>query len=168
MTRNTVKAVAVVGACAVLGATAGIAGSAAAPSSQESSSATSETPGTHADRFGRGRGVHSASVMLNKAGTAFQAATKDEGTFKSLDADNLTITEGIKDVTYKDDTLTIPADAKVLRNFKNAKLTDLAAGDRVEVEQSQEGTFVFAMDAAHEGNGDRGTGRFNDGDNAPR
>jgi len=182
MTRPISKTVVAVAACAVLGATAGIAGSAAAPSSQQSSTANSKTPAAHsghADRFGRDRGVHSQSVVLNTAGTAFQTATRDEGTLKSLHGSNLTITEGTNNVTYKDATLTVSSDAKVLRNFKSAKLSELAAGDRVDVEQSPEGTFVRATDGAHIANdgdhadgrhddGDHVTGRYDDGDNESR
>jgi hypothetical protein len=54
--------------------------------------------------------VHSVSVVLNKAGTAYISQTTDSGTVKSVDpsAGTITITEGTSSVTYGTPTLTIP------------------------------------------------------------
>jgi len=65
---------------------------------------------------------------------------------KSLSGDSLTVTEGLRSVTYKTVTLTIPANATVMRNFNKATLSDLKTGDRVHVAQSSDGTTVFADD----------------------
>jgi hypothetical protein len=151
----------VVGLCAFVGAAAGIAGSAAAPTSKTKK-------GTSTRHMGPGRGfhgpaVHADAVVLNKAGKAFITETEDSGKVKSVSGDQLVITEGVKNVTYKDVTLTIPSNATVVRNFAKAKLSDLKAGDFVHVSQSSDGTFVLASDASH-----RPFGRGHDGPNGER
>src|SRR4051794_20598408 len=142
----------VVALCAAVGAAAGIAGTAASPKHS--------TPGTtfrtHGVRhfghgpFGHGRfggpPVHVEAVVLNRAGDKFITLTEDSGKVKSVSGNDLTITEAIGNVTYKDVTVTVPSDARVGRNFKDAKLSDLKQGDRVHVEQSSDGTNVFAVD----------------------
>ena len=88
--------------------------------------------------------------MLNKAGKAFITETEDIGKVKSVSGDQLVITEGVKNVTYKDVTLTIPSNATVVRNFAKAQLSDLKTGDFVHVSQSSDGTFVLASDASQD------------------
>jgi hypothetical protein len=90
--------------------------------------------------------VHAEAVVLNKAGDAFITETIDSGKLKSVSGNDVTITEAIGNVTYKDVTVSVPSDAKVSRNFKDAKLGDLKEGDRVHVEQSSDQTNVFAVD----------------------
>jgi hypothetical protein len=153
MQRSTLaRGAAVVGACAVVGAVGGIAGSAAAPS--QNTTTTAPAPKgfgfghgfRHPDMLGGGPPVHGELVVPNEAGDGFITVTTDSGTLKSVDGDKITITEGTKKATYKEATLTIPSDAKVMRNFDDAKLSDLKEGDFVHVSQSSEGTAVFAMD----------------------
>jgi hypothetical protein len=143
--------------CVGAGAVAGIAGSAAAPTKTTKPRAGQAPSGfgffRHHDGRGgpdgfRGRAVHGEEVVLNKAGTAFITVTDDNGTVVSVSGDQLTIKEAIGSVTYKQVTLTIPAGATVVRNFKKAALSDLKAGDRVHVSQSSDGTFVFAADGS--------------------
>lgn len=148
------KATAVVAGCAAAGAIAGIAGAAASPGS--SSSSKNNPPG-HAWRFfrsgrlpglgrmGDGPAVHETAVVLNKAGTGFITATEDSGTVQSVSGDQLTIKEGIGNVTYKTITLTIPSGATIYRNFATSSLSALKSGDRVRVVQSSEGTSVVAI-----------------------
>jgi hypothetical protein len=148
MRRNTVmRAGATLGVCALLGAGAGIAGSAAAPST--SKKATAAKRGIRPPGPG-GPAVHSESVVLNRAGTAFVNVTFDRGTVKSVSGDQLTITESERNVTYKDVTITIPSNATIKRNGATATLADLKVGDRAHVIQSPEGVTVIANDAAHE------------------
>jgi len=142
----------VVGLCALAGAAAGIAGSAAAPSSKAKKSNAAGREKLRALRGLRGLHgppVHADAVVLNKAGNGFITQTEDSGKVKSLSGNQLVITEGVKNVTYKDVTLTIPSNATVVRNFAKAQLSDLKTGDFVHVSQSSEGTFVLASDAAH-------------------
>ena len=163
---------AVIGLCALVGAAAGIAGSAAAPSSKAKKGTA--TRRAHHVRGFHGPPVHADAVVLNKAGNGFITQTEDSGKVKSVSGDKLTVTEGVRNVTYKDVTLTIPSNATILRNFAKAQLGDLKAGDFVHVSQSSEGTFVLASDASHgpgrgrfgphdgpggEGRGDAGPGR---------
>ena len=92
--------------------------------------------------------MHSEAVVLNKAGNGFITVTGNSGTVKSVSGDQLAITEGVKNVPYKDVTLTIPSNATVIRNHAKAQLSDLKTGDFVHVSQSSEGTFVIAEDAS--------------------
>ena len=142
-------------ACAAVGAAGGIAGSAAAPSKTKSKSSSAAAtypangPAGRPHRGGPGgRAVHSEEVVLNKAGTAFITETRDNGKVKSVSGRDVTITEAIGSVTYKDVTITLPADAKIERNGKTAAVGDLKAGDHIGVSQSSDGTFVHAGDAS--------------------
>jgi Cu/Ag efflux protein CusF len=101
--------------------------------------------------FGGGPGaVHSESVVLDKAGTAYITVTSDSGTVKSVEASagKLTIVEGTKSVTYKTLTLTIPSEAKVTLDGETSSLEKLAEGDHVTVSSSSEGTEVMATDSS--------------------
>ena len=62
-------------------------------------------------------------------------------------------------MTYKDVTITLPADAKIERNGKTATVADLKDGDRIHVMQSSDGTFVHAGDASFRPGPGRGHGR---------
>jgi hypothetical protein len=146
---------AVIAICALVGAIAGIAGSAAAPSKKKSAkSANSARPhfGLR-DRGGPGHGpggpgVHSESVVLNKAGDGFITVTADAGKVKSVGGSDITIDESVGTVHYKDVTVTIPDGATVIRNHAEAKLSDIKADDFVRVISSSEETVVIAEDAA--------------------
>jgi hypothetical protein len=93
--------------------------------------------------------VHSEMVVPTRNGEDFETVTQDSGTVKSVSGDELTITEGTEEATYRTVTLEIPADAKVVRNGEDAELGDLKAGDRVHVSQSSDGSFVFATDGEY-------------------
>jgi hypothetical protein len=170
---NRMRATIALTACAAIGAAGGIAGSAAAPSKTKAKSSaaagTSPTarPGDPGHRGGPGgRAVHSEEVVLNDAGTAFITETEDSGKVKSVSGSDVTITEGIGSVTYKDATITLPAAAKIVRNGKTATAGDLKAGDFIHVSQSSDGTFVFAGDASFRPRGPgpgHGHGRDHDG-----
>jgi hypothetical protein len=92
--------------------------------------------------------VHSENVVPNRNG-GFDTVTMDRGSFSSLSANQLTITEGTKTATYKTVALTIPSGATIRRNGDAAKLSDLKSGDTVMVLQSPQGTVVTAHDAQH-------------------
>jgi hypothetical protein len=157
------KSAVAAGVCAAVGATAGIVGSAAAPSHSHKAHSTSYDTATGGpDRrpgpagmiaFKIGIGgppVHGVQIVPNKAGDGFDTVTQDSGTVKSISGDSLTITEGTDKATYATPTLTIPAGATVERNFQSAKLTDIQAGDHVDVSSSSGGTAnVFAVDGQH-------------------
>ena len=172
MTRSgLMKTAAVAGACAAVGTIAGIAGSSAAPSTSKKPegprygivvagpvTAGAKSPLTAGAPKGAvtfnvdvgGPPVHATEIVPNKAGDGFDTVTHDSGTVKSISGDHLTITEGTDKATYATPTLTIPADATIQRNFQSAKLSDLQAGDHVDVSSSSGGTTdVFAVDSQH-------------------
>jgi hypothetical protein len=164
MTRSRLlKGAIVVGACGTVGAIAGITGSLAAPSDSDKSPGprfdvavkgpvrAAAGPGALAFKIGAGGPpVHSTEVVPNKAGDGFDTVTHDSGKVKSISGDRITITEGTDKATYGTPTLTIPADATILRNFKEAKLSDIQVGDHVDVSRSSGGTTdVFAVDSQH-------------------
>jgi hypothetical protein len=90
--------------------------------------------------------VHSEMVVPTKSGEDFETITQDSGTVQSVSGDQLTITEGTKQATYKTVTLDIPSDATVIRKGEKAELGDLQQGDQVHVSQSPQNTFVYAAD----------------------
>src|SRR5947208_422247 len=143
--------------CALVGALAGIAGSAAAPSksSKKKSPASGATATKRAfPRAGGffhgpgGPGVHSETVVPNKAGTGFITVTSDGGTVKSISAGDITIDESVGSLHYKDVTVTIPDGATIIRNHAKASLSDIKADDDVRVIASSEQTIVIAESAA--------------------
>jgi hypothetical protein len=148
------KVAAVSAICVVAGAAWGIAGSAAAPSKSKKA----DKAQTNGEGRGPGHGfgpmgaggppVHSEAVVPNQAGTGFDTVTMDNGKFKSLSGNQLTITEGTDTTVYKDVTIAVPDGSKVYRNRNAAQLSDLKDGDHVRVMQSPSGTFVAAEDAA--------------------
>src|SRR3954468_11350487 len=133
----------VIAACALVGALAGIAGSAAAPSKHA-------TP-RHARGFFHGPGgpgVHSESVVPNKAGNGFITVTSDAGKVKSISGNDITIDESVGNLHYKDVTVTVPDGATVIRNHAKASVSDIKAGDEVRVIASSEQTIVIAESEA--------------------
>jgi hypothetical protein len=144
---------AAVAVCALAGAGAGIAQSATSKSkaqTRHAKQASSRGPFGGPMDGDHGGGVHSVSVVPNKAGTAFVTVTSDRGTIKSVDAGagTITITEGTESLTYGTPTLTIPSGATVVLDGKSSSLASLAAGDHVTVDSSSEGTTVFAADSS--------------------
>jgi hypothetical protein len=167
MKRSTLKRVVpVAGVCALAGAGAGIAGSAAAPSSGRNAPQGAGVWSAHSGPDHRfllgGPPVHDQAVVLNKAGNGFITVTRDHGKVKSISGSDITITEGVGSVKYKDVTITIPSGATIYRNGAKATVADIKAGDHVVVSQSAEGTMVLAGDRAPDkfGPGRRGFRMF--------
>ena len=140
----------VLGSCVVLGAAGGIAGSMASSRHSSTNDPTRKLAFAMGrfDGPGRGPAVHAEEVVLNRAGTAFITQTEDSGTVKSVSGNDVTITEGIGNVTYKTATITIPSGATITRNGASAALSDLKAGDHVLLASSSDGTSVFAFDSS--------------------
>jgi hypothetical protein len=165
MKRSTLlRTTAACATCAIAGAAAGIAGSSASTPAVTKGPLRGawlklgpDAPPLPLDGAGpplpfdgaAGPAVHSEAVVPNDKG-GFDTVTMDHGRFASLSGQKLTITEGTATATYKTVTLTIPADAKVLRNGEAAGLSDLKAGDTVDVVAGARGTIVAAFDAQHE------------------
>jgi hypothetical protein len=154
--RNWAGMLAVATTCALVGAASGIATSGAATSTTAKAKAAAAAKAAKAAKADgskgpdhRGRGgfaVHSESVQLNKAGTAFITVTRDEGTVTAVSGSTITLHEGTSTVAYKDATVTVPDGATVTRNDATAALSDIKVGDRVSVSSSSEATEVRASD----------------------
>ena len=119
------------------------------PKPSEAGAPPAGGPGAQGGAGGPGA-VHSESVVLNKAGTAFITETTDSGTVHAVEASagKLTLVEEAKSVVYKTLTLSISSEAKVTLDGKSSSLSSLATGDRVTVTSSSEGTTVFALDSS--------------------
>lgn len=156
-------------ALAVVGVTAGIAqGSSTKHSSSHARTSQAGAAPSPSGAPGRpggpgDRGVHSMSIVLDKAGTAFITQTTDEGAVQSVDsnAGTITILEGTKSLTYKTPTLSVPAGATVTLDGKTSALSSLVAGDRVSVSTSSDGTTVRASDSSFHPGGGAGGGAPN-------
>jgi hypothetical protein len=151
----------VIAVCALVGALAAIAGSAAAPSkstqAQKKSDVKKARAMKRAFRMGPGPGlgfpfgpVHAEAVVPNKDGTGFDTITTDAGTVNSVEGTTVHLKEGTDKKVYKDDVaVDVGGDAKVIRNGKDAKLSDLQKDDHVRViTGAPKGNIVIAADDA--------------------
>jgi hypothetical protein len=148
---------AVAAACALAAVATALAASGKAhkkASTTRHTTASTETGGWAGPHGPGGPGmrgaVHSVSVVLNRKGDAFITQTTDSGTVQSVDtgAGTITIVEGVKGVTYKTVTLTIPSEATVVLDGKSSSLGSIVADDHAVVSSSSEGTTVFAADSS--------------------
>ena len=155
--RNGKRLVAVAAAagCVAAGALGGITSSGAAGTTAKSSSSASAPARVAGGPHGA---VHSESVVLNRAGTAYETVVSDEGTLTAVSGSTLTLKEGTSSVTYKNVTVTVPSGATVVRNGQAAQLSDLKAGDRVRVSVADDGSSVMAGDASFRPAGGHGHG----------
>jgi hypothetical protein len=88
------------------------------------------------------RAVHGDLVVWTTKG--FVTVTFDRGAVSSVSGQQLTITEGIANATYRQVTLSVPSSAIVRDNGQQATLSQLQHGQRVIVVQTPGGTFVIA------------------------
>ena len=89
-----------------------------------------------------GRAVHAEAVLATRNG--FKNAAFDRGVVKSVAGQQLTLTEG-KGTTTRDQSLTIPSDAKVrVAGKPGATLSDVAVGMKAVVVKLDDKTVVFA------------------------
>jgi hypothetical protein len=152
--------------CVIAISAAAIAQGSSSKSTASKANATeAQPPARHARPGGMmgggpGSGIHSVSVVPDKAGTSFITLTSDSGTVQSVDtsASTIAIVEGTKSTTYKTPTLTIPSDATIKRDGKTATLAEIKANDRVSVSSSSEGATVFATDSSFEPSSGPGRG----------
>lgn len=143
---------AIASALAAAAITAGVALGSGSTSTPTTSNGSSTQP-AHAGPPGMGMGapaVHSVSVVLNKAKTAYITQTSDRGTIESVDASAATITvvEGTRSLPYKTVTLSGLSDATITLDGKTSALSNLTAGEHVSVSSSSDGTVVMAMDSS--------------------
>ena len=149
------KLAAVALSCAAIGAAAAVVGSASSPGTTAAAAATAKHNHPAAKRFLRRhpgvvrgllsarRAVHAEAVVPKADGT-FATWTYDRGKVESVSGSDLKITEGTAKATYKTVTLTIPATARIRVNGRKAALTDVQAGQRVQVVQTPKLTLVTA------------------------
>ncbi len=93
-------------------------------------------------RLGARRAVQGNVVVATRTG--FATITFDRGTIASVNRRQLVLNDGTAKATYKQVTLTIPANARVRDNGTKASIGDLRQGQRVIVIQAPRGTFVIA------------------------
>lgn len=89
--------------------------------------------------------VHGELVVRTNGG--FATVTLDRGFAQSVSGQQLTLKEGTKDATYKTITLTIPTNAVVRDNRRQATLGDIKPGQHVVVLEGPNRTAVIARDA---------------------
>lgn len=129
--------------CIAIGAGIGaIASAGAAPSTTASANTASVARHPRARRPVLARAVHGELVLATKHG--FVTVTFDRGSLQSAQGQQLTLVEGTKNTTQKTVTVTVPANAVVRNNGKQATLADLKPGERVRVVQGLRRTQVVA------------------------
>jgi hypothetical protein len=89
------------------------------------------------------RAVHAEAVVPKADGT-FATWTYDRGKVDSVTGSDLKLTEGTAKATYRTVTLTIPSTARIRVNGRKAALSDVKAGQRVQVVQTPKLTLVAA------------------------
>lgn len=95
-----------------------------------------------------GQAIHGQVVVPTKTG--FATVTFDRGVVKSVDGQQLQITEGTKTDTYQTVTVTIPADAIVRNDGNTTTLANITTGEHVTVIQGPK-TCVLAGSGAPSG-----------------
>jgi hypothetical protein len=129
--------------CVAVGAgISAIASAGAATSTTASAKTASVARHRGARRTVLARAVHGELVLATKHG--FVNVTFDRGSLQSVQGQQLTLVEGTKNTTQKTVTVTVPANAVVRNNGKQATLADLKPGERVRVVQGLRRTQVVA------------------------
>ena len=129
--------------CVAAGAAiSAIASAGAATSSASSRSATAHARGQRGGLRRLARAVQGSAVVRTADG--FANVTFERGKVDSISGQQLTITEGTRNATYKTVTLTVPASAGVRDNRQKATLADVKAGQRVLVLTAPKRTYVIA------------------------
>ena len=108
--------------------------------------ATDRDGGGHHGFSGLHRAVH-AELVVSRRDDTFAKVTYSAGKVVSVEGDKLTVREGVRGNAYDVVTFTIPDDAKVQRytgDRDDDSLSDLRAGDKVAVWQSNRKTVVLA------------------------
>jgi hypothetical protein len=143
------KSITVAAGCTALGAGASAIASAGAATGTSAGPAAHRAAGRHrgAPATMLARAVHGDVVVATRSG--FATATFDRGFVQSVCGRQLTIREGTKAHTYKTVTLSIPANARVRDNGRQASLGALSTGQRVLVWQGPKRTRVSARTPRH-------------------
>jgi hypothetical protein len=139
--RKNTKLIVVAVCCIALGAGVSAIASAGAASTHPATDAHHGLRFKRLGRFAR-RAVQGDVIVATKTG--FASVSFERGKVDSVSGQQLTITEGTKQRSYKTVTLTVPSTAKVRDNRHAASLSALAPGQRVIVLQAPKRTFVIA------------------------
>ena len=147
MTRNAaIKTAAVGAACLAVGAGGGILGDAGAKEhgAQRGQHGQQAQGAKHAKGGAKrlARAVHVEAVVPGKEG--FRTITIDRGFLTARDGAQLTLRQGTPKKTWRTQTFTVPAGAKVRRDRASATLDDLKTGDIVRIVHGAKKTRVLA------------------------
>ncbi len=128
------------------------AGASAIASAGASTSSSAKTGTRHGLRSGALRAgglrrlarrtVHADLVVGTRKG--FETVSFDRGKVDSVSGRQLTLTESTRTASYKTVTLTIPANARIRDDRRQANLSGLQPGQRVIVLTTPRRTFVIA------------------------
>lgn len=142
------KLIALGAACAALGVgVSAITSAGAATPASSTTTVASGAIGSHHLRKGLARRVLGGAVqgdLVVHGKSGFATVMFERGTVDSVSGQQLTLTEATPKATYKQVTLTIPANARVRDNRMKATLSELKAGQRVTVIQAPKRTLVIA------------------------
>jgi hypothetical protein len=123
----------------------------------------SSTPTAHHARAPHGKaGQHARMQELRKVARhsvsgdvvvdtkqGFQTISFERGTVDSVSGDQITITEGGPKAAQRQETITIPATARVRDDGKQASISSVSAGQRVLVLTLPKRTVVVARTPKH-------------------
>ncbi len=140
--RRHCKLLTVAASCVVIGAGISAITNAGAATPSTRTNATTKAHGRLVGLHALKRAVHGQLVIPTKNG--FSTITFDRGTIASVNGQQLSINDGTKKHTYNTVTLSIPADARIRDNGRQAAMTDLKVGQRVLVIQGPKRWFVIA------------------------
>lgn len=154
--RRHTKIFAVALSCLGLGAAGSAIASAGAASSSSATAGATGSAGAArvaaVDRaawrraFLRSHAVHGDLVIYTKHG--FKTIAMDRGFVDSVSGNALVMREGTASHTYRTVTLTIPGNARVINQGRNASLSQLTPGEHVVVVQGPVRTLVVARTPA--------------------
>jgi hypothetical protein len=132
----------VAASCTALGAGASAIATAGAATNNSAHGGKGRTAQIRPGRRLAARAVHGDLIVATQTG--FVPVTFDRGTVNSVSGQQLTLTEGTKQATYKTVTLTIPTTAHVCDNRQKTTLADVKTGQRATVVKTPKATFVIA------------------------
>jgi hypothetical protein len=131
---------------AAIGGAGGYAASASGASSASAKTTKAHTIKSASRRAGEARLRRAVSItaVVPHGHGSFVTVSLERGTLTSISASTLTLSEGTKRATYKTVTISLPSDAVVRLSHERSSLSQLQAGDRVQVTQGPKRTLVSA------------------------
>ncbi len=149
--RKHLRTIVIATVCAAAGAGISLIASAGAHPAHGPRSAARALPGRFGARAGLlGRGLRRRAVsgqLIVVTPHGFRTLKFDRGIVQSVSGQQLTLVEGMTAGPSRTVVLTIPADARVRDNRRQATLSQLSAGQRAVVIQRPRRTLVIARTA---------------------